>query len=356
MNLPENIKNNRKEMNLTQEQLAEAMDVTVGAVSKWESGASTPDLNTLMALADFFQTSTDALLGFALQGMGADEQAAVIKQCTGDRAYEKGRVKAEKALQNFPNHFGVVYRSAVLYEMLALDTNDKEAFRKAIGLYQRATGLMEQNTDPEIGLRTIYAHISQCHQCLGEYEQALNILKVHNEGGIYDDLLGLTLLKLERWDEAIRVSSESLMENLTRMERSAMVLWNCLSEGQGRHREALELQEWMIDVYEGLYTGQASYLHKMNAAMYAGCAALSAQLAEEEKARVYLRRAKDAAARFDADPAYGAERVRFYHGRWATAHDDFGETAMDGIAQTIARQDEPVRATMERLWEQVKAE
>ena len=33
MNLPENIKNNRKEMNLTQEQLAEAMDVTVGAVS-----------------------------------------------------------------------------------------------------------------------------------------------------------------------------------------------------------------------------------------------------------------------------------------------------------------------------------
>ena len=40
MNLPENIKNNRKEMNLTQEQLAEAMDVTVGAVSKWESGVS----------------------------------------------------------------------------------------------------------------------------------------------------------------------------------------------------------------------------------------------------------------------------------------------------------------------------
>ena len=62
MNLPENIKNNRKEMNLTQEQLAEAMDVTVGAVSKWESGTSTPDLNTLVALADFFQTSLLQLL------------------------------------------------------------------------------------------------------------------------------------------------------------------------------------------------------------------------------------------------------------------------------------------------------
>ena len=356
MNLPENIKNNRKEMNLTQEQLAEAMDVTVGAVSKWESGASTPDLNTLMALADFFQTSTDALLGFALQGMGADEQAAVIKQCTGDRAYEKGRVKAEKALQNFPNHFGVVYRSAVLYEMLALDTNDKEAFRKAIGLYQRATGLMEQNTEPEIGLRTIYAHISQCHHCLGEYEQALNILKVHNEGGIYDDLLGLTLLKLERWDEAIRVSSESLMENLTRMERSAMVLWNSLSEGNGLHREARDLQEWFIDLYEGLYPEGSCYLHKMNAAIYAGCAILSVKLEEEGQARVYLRRAKAAADVFDAAPSYDAAKMRFYHGRPATAHDDFGSTAMDGILQTLRQQDEPERSRLLELWAQVKAE
>ena len=105
-----------------------------------------------------------------------------------------------------------------------------------------------------------------------------------------------------------------------------------------------------------MYTGESSYLHKMNAAMYAGCAALSAQLAEEEKARVYLRRAKAAAKMFDAEPAYGAERVRFYHGRWATAHDDFGETAMEGIAQTIARQEAPVRAVLESLWEQVKAE
>ena len=40
MRLQEIIKTRRREMNLTQEQLAEAMNVTVGAVSKWESGVS----------------------------------------------------------------------------------------------------------------------------------------------------------------------------------------------------------------------------------------------------------------------------------------------------------------------------
>ena len=49
--LAENIRFFRKASGLTQEQLAEAMGVTVGAVSKWESGATTPDLSSILELA-----------------------------------------------------------------------------------------------------------------------------------------------------------------------------------------------------------------------------------------------------------------------------------------------------------------
>ena len=64
LNLSENIKKYRKEMNLTQEGLAEAFGVTVGAVSKWESGSTVPDIMTMMELADFFNVSMDILLGY----------------------------------------------------------------------------------------------------------------------------------------------------------------------------------------------------------------------------------------------------------------------------------------------------
>ena len=356
MNLQDNIKSCRKAMNFTQEQLAEAMGVTVGAVSKWESGQSLPDLNTLMDLAGLFRVSTDALLGFSPACAGAEEQAAAIKRCTGDRDFEGGRCRAEQALRHFPNHFSVVYRSAVFYEMLGLDTGEGAAFQKAIDLYRRACGLLEQNRDPEVGLRTLYAHMGQCHHCLGEYDKALDILKAHNEGGVYDDLLGLTLLKLDRWDEAIRLSSECMMESLTRVERAAMVLWNSLSEGRGEHREARELQAWTARLYESLYPEGGSYLHKMNAAIYAGCAILSVKLAEEEQALAYLRKARATAAVFDADPCYEAGRMRFYHGRSATAHDDFGSTAAEGILQTLRQQEEPARSRVLALWERVQAE
>ena len=53
----------RKEKNMTQEELASEMGVSIAAVSKWETGNSIPDIITLCNLADFFKISTDELLG-----------------------------------------------------------------------------------------------------------------------------------------------------------------------------------------------------------------------------------------------------------------------------------------------------
>ena len=43
-----NIRRLRKEAGLTQEQLAEAMGVTTGAVYKWEAGKASPELEMLV--------------------------------------------------------------------------------------------------------------------------------------------------------------------------------------------------------------------------------------------------------------------------------------------------------------------
>ena len=55
----------RRQEGLTQEQLAEAMGVSVAAVSKWEQGQSLPEIPMLMELADFFDLSVDALWAIA---------------------------------------------------------------------------------------------------------------------------------------------------------------------------------------------------------------------------------------------------------------------------------------------------
>ncbi len=58
----ERIKILRKLNNITQEELAEQMSVSRQSVSKWESNQSVPDIEKIISLSAYFDTSTDYLL------------------------------------------------------------------------------------------------------------------------------------------------------------------------------------------------------------------------------------------------------------------------------------------------------
>lgn len=68
MLIGEQIRALRSQKKITQEILAAEMGVTVGAVSKWESGTTLPDVQMLCSLADYFEVTTDKLLGRAYKG------------------------------------------------------------------------------------------------------------------------------------------------------------------------------------------------------------------------------------------------------------------------------------------------
>lgn len=63
MNIGRNILELRKQKGIKQEELAAELGVTAAAVSKWENGYTLPDILMLCALADFFEVTTDELLG-----------------------------------------------------------------------------------------------------------------------------------------------------------------------------------------------------------------------------------------------------------------------------------------------------
>lgn len=53
----------RRKSGLSQEQLAEKIGVSRQAISKWEGGLSTPELDKLRALSEFFKITMDELTG-----------------------------------------------------------------------------------------------------------------------------------------------------------------------------------------------------------------------------------------------------------------------------------------------------
>lgn len=75
MNIADRIQSLRKIKGVSQEELADKIGVTRQAVSKWESEQSTPDIEKVILLSDYFDVTTDYLL----KGLESVENSKIKK-------------------------------------------------------------------------------------------------------------------------------------------------------------------------------------------------------------------------------------------------------------------------------------
>ncbi len=97
MILADKITELRKKNGWSQEELAEKMDVSRQAVSKWESAQSVPDLNRVLQLSELFGVSTDYLLKDDLSD--GSEDGSVLREDTGKPLRRVSIQQAQSFLQ-----------------------------------------------------------------------------------------------------------------------------------------------------------------------------------------------------------------------------------------------------------------
>ncbi len=354
LRIDETIRKYRKSMGLTQEQLAEAMGVTIGAVSKWESGLSNPDIKMLPVLADFFGISVDVLLDYRLQVRNAELASEKIRELSVAKRFEEGQTEADRALSRFPNSFDVVYQSAKLFYRKALEKGCHAEAKKALELYERACALISQNTDESISELSIQQSIGDVYYLMGDKERALNHFKKNNFQGVNNAMIGFVLAQMDRYTEALPYLSESLLEGVLKLFRTAIGLANCYgNEDPEGKNSAIELLLWIHSVLQGLKeTGKSSYFNKIDAILFSGCAQLAAETDNEIKTEEYLRQALKAAKTFDATPEYDTAGIRFYRGKTQSIGDDFGETAMQGVEKTLSAY-EHIEPILMKIWRKI---
>ncbi|MBR3587942.1 MAG: helix-turn-helix domain-containing protein [Clostridia bacterium] len=157
----ENLKNLRKEKNLTQEKLADFLGVSFQTVSKWERGDTYPDITMLPEIAGFFKISVDDLLG-----VNRAENEKEILRCLEE--YDNltdGDLKLElilKLKEKFPNDFRILLRYMTC--LVHFTEKNPEIISKITAIYEN----IQQNCNVDKIRISAKRHLVELYRSLAE--------------------------------------------------------------------------------------------------------------------------------------------------------------------------------------------
>ncbi len=111
----------RKQKGLSQEELANRLNVSRQTVSKWEVGDSTPDMEKLIAISDLFEISLDELVmdKAPTQLEGTTDKSEIASELKEKVLTDENKKKAKKGLKIAAIVFGIIllldFISAIIY-------------------------------------------------------------------------------------------------------------------------------------------------------------------------------------------------------------------------------------------------
>ena len=156
--IAEIIRNKRREKNVTQDELAQALGVTFQSVSRWETGVAYPDIEFIPKIALFFGITTDELLGANEEARRA-EYENFVKQINSvaDHDHRECFEIASKAWERFPNKY--VFADIICHKLIHCDLMPRS---KALPIVRELCDKMiNENTDPlyrTIAIRKIFQY------------------------------------------------------------------------------------------------------------------------------------------------------------------------------------------------------
>ena len=110
------ISKNRKEKEITQQELADFIGVSKASVSKWETEQSYPDITILPQLASFFNISIDNLIGYEPQ-LSKKDIRSIYLQLSNDfsnNPFEETVEKCQRLTQKYFSCYPLLFQIAVL--------------------------------------------------------------------------------------------------------------------------------------------------------------------------------------------------------------------------------------------------
>ena len=299
MNIGITIKKFRQQHDLTQEQLAEYLNVSVSAVSQWESVKTVPDVSTILALANFFDITLDELF----DRTSKDKEKELEKYNELDLQYSNnGEIKNlislwREAVQKYPGDFkclinlahaldSTVYSGG--WESDEIERNAKEC----IAICERILRDCNENDTRNSALQLLVLMYSQKDLTVANEDVAVKYAMM--AGNLYvcrERLLEHAYFTEESKDKRKEIKHQNI---LTYMDLLTMNLYYGKYETEENKIDACKaaLTLWETLIYDGNYQFYHCRIQKIYLALAMGYAKLKKSAETIEALRKAMYHAK----------------------------------------------------------------
>ena len=234
----------RKEKNLSQEQLAEILNTSRQAVSKWERGEAYPDIERLKELAIFFGVSIDYLLDYDIESLLLSNFIEKIKKVKNDSPYDVTIDEIKSMISKNSNNFDLLIYSINYLFAYWNKFGDNSVLELIIKYCKKGLAIYNKNNAMNIKIDDIKLMIAEIHQIRFEFDLAKEYLK-DIEGSERDTMYAGCEIALGNYESAKGILTESFVHafsNMVNASISQLRLFLRINEA----KEAIDLALWCI--------------------------------------------------------------------------------------------------------------
>lgn len=265
-----NIRQNRLNLNWTQEKLAEKLCVSHQVVSKWENGIATPDIATLCTMAGIFGMSLDALCG--VDENQTDSLVEELERMTGNPEntyevlYAKWETVESRVLLNPADDrllFGALQYLRAAHDRVMSDAQKEQVNEKIRQISERILDFSRNDSYRSYANYNLAVYYSErVNMFRGNTEDLANAQKAkyHGEMVLYRDMnktfyrsLGVTSLEediaaMEKTLEEMTSAAMGACKNLLRRYRH-------FSPGKEKNKTCEDVYQLLLEVERKLSDG-----------------------------------------------------------------------------------------------------
>lgn len=232
------IREKRKALGFTQEEVAECLGVSAPAVNKWESGKSYPDITMLPALARLLKTDANSLLSFE-EELTKEKEAQFLNRAS--ELLEKEGYKAAynmltEKMKEYPGSYGFICNGALLLEGGLFYSGEEEERERYLAEIEQLYRKVMESGDLEVKGQAANMLVSK-HIQRKEYDEAQSLLDQFPDITFPKKRLEINLLKAKgEHEKAAREMEEQLLKEASDIYSRLLVMWEMAKEEKDEKR------------------------------------------------------------------------------------------------------------------------